>query len=111
MRPRGIGWLLTVALLVGCGWSPPPGVDRDLLQAAWTSDGDSFDFVIGERTILYEFDMREHPYELEGQVLVIDFEDPALGVQRKEIVRLTQDELELRDVDHGEGTTVFRRVE
>ncbi len=55
--------------------------------------------------------MREHPYELEGQVLVVDFENPVLGIQRKEIVRLTQDELKLRDVDRAEGTTVFRRVE
>ena len=42
---------------------------------------------------------------------VIDFLDPVLGVRRKEIVRLTTDELELRDVDLGGEPTVFRHVE
>jgi len=43
-----------------------------------------------------EFDMKEHPYRLDGNVLIIDFEDPTLGVQRKRILRLTDDELNLR---------------
>ena len=103
--------LLAGGVAVACAQSPPAAIDPDLLQAAWTSDGTSFDFVIREQTILYEFDMQEHPYELEGNILVVDFEDPTLGVQRKEILRLTTEELELRDVDLSERSTVYRRVE
>lgn len=111
MKPHAMAVVLAAGLAAGCSWSPAPSIDRALLHAAWTSDGGSFDFVIGEHTILYEFDMREHPYTLEGNILVIDFLDPTLGVQRKEIVRLTTDELELRDVDVGGEATLFRHVE
>ncbi len=99
-----------VSLASGCTTSQSNQIDRQLLQTAWAADGVSFEFVIGEDTILYEFDMKEHPYTLDGNVLVVDFQDPTLGVQRKEILRLTKEELELRDVRLGDTTTVFRRV-
>ena len=102
---------MLVYLMVGCATSAPDQIDRSLLHAAWTSHGGGFEFVIGEETILYEFDMKEHPYILEGNVLVIDFQDPALGVQRKEILRLTKEELELRDVHREDNATVFRHVQ
>ena len=52
--------------------------------------------------------MKEHPYRLEGSVLIIDFEDPTLGVQRKRILRLTDNELEFKDEQYG-GTEVLRK--
>src|SRR5438552_7955919 len=54
-------------------------------------------------------DMKEHPYRLEGNVLIIDFEDPTLGVQRKRILRLTDDELEFKDEEYG-LTEVLRKM-
>ena len=100
-----------MSLASGCTASQSNQIDRQLLHAAWSGDGGSFEFVIGENTILYEFDMKEHPYTLDGNILVVDFQDPTLGVQRKEILRLTKEELELRDVHRGDKTTVFRRVQ
>ncbi len=65
--------------------------------------------LIKERTILFEFDMKEHPYRLEGNTIVIDFQDPTLGVQRKRIIRLTADELEIEDQPSGHRG-VYRRM-
>ena len=45
----------------------------------------------------------------EGNVLVIDFEDPTLGVQRKRILRLTDEELEFKDEQY-EATEVLRKM-
>jgi hypothetical protein len=106
-----VAGLALLAATVACAQERIPEVDRSLLLGPWTSNGGSFDFVIGEETILYEFDMREHPYTLEGNVLVVDFEDPVLGVQRKEILRLTPEELELRDPELDDSPTLYRRVE
>ncbi len=78
-------------------------------MGAWTSAGPSFDFDIRESTILYEFDMQEHPYTVEGDTLVIDFRSVSLGVQRKRIVKLTPDVLVLQDIER-EGSTEYRRV-
>ena len=83
-------------------------IDREKLKGAWWKDGEpSFTWFITDRTILMEFDMKEHPYRLEGNVLIIDFEDPTLGVQRKRILRLTDDELEFKDEEY-EATEVIR---
>ena len=87
-------------LLLGCAGSPARQVDVQRLKGAWTTGGPSFDFVIQDRTILFEFDMKEHPYRIEGDVVVIDFQDPTLGVQRKRIIRVTDDELEWEDVEY-----------
>ncbi len=84
--------------------------DPKLLQGAWTSGGPSFDMVIKERTILFEFDMKEHPYRLERDVIVIDFQDPTLGVQRKRILKLSQNELEIQDEPSG-TRALYRRMQ
>ena len=85
-------------LLMGCTSSPAQTFDIEKLKGAWWKDGEpSFTWLITERTILMEFDMKEHPYRLEENVLIIDFEDPTLGVQRKRILKLTDDELEFKD--------------
>ena len=77
-------------------------------MGAWTSGGPSFDFDIRESTILYEFDMQEHPYTLEGDVLVIDFRSASLGIQKKRIVKLTPDVLVLQDIQAGDSTEFHR---
>jgi hypothetical protein len=97
-------------LLLNCASARPGGiVDAALLKGAWTSGGPSFDFDIGERTILFEFDMKEHPYVTEGNTVVIDFQDPTLGVQRKRVIRLTADVLEWEDEQFG-VRGVYRRM-
>ena len=98
------------ASIVGLPLMPFLQIDTLQLKGAWTSRGGSFEFLIQEKTILYEFDMKEHPYRLDGDTLIIQFDDAALGSQRKTIVRLTESELELKDVRGGE-TTVYRRAE
>ena len=80
-------------LLSACATQSAPPIDRSLLKGAWTSGGPSFDFHIRDEVILFEFDMKEHPYTIEGEVVVIDFQDPTLGVQRKRIIRLSADTL------------------
>ena len=94
---------------LGCAGSHAERVDAELLKGAWSSDGQNFDFVIQERTILFEFDMKEHPYQLQGDVVVVDFEDPTLGIQRKRVVRVSADELEWEDQDFGVRET-YRRL-
>lgn len=107
---------LMTALTISCAGarlaptSPAgPRIDPKLLRGAWTDGGPSFVLSVGERRILFEFDMKEHPYRLRGDILAIDFEDPTLGVQRKRILRLTADELELQDEASG-YSEVLRRM-
>ena len=83
-------------------------VTKGQLLGPWTSGGTSFDFDIRESTILYEFDMQEHPYTLEDDVLVIDFRSASLGIQRKRIVTLTPEVLVLQDERTGSGTEFHR---
>ena len=97
-----------VLLAAACGGPPSPRIDRALLQGGWASAGENFDFVIHENTILFEFDMKEHPYELQGDVVIIDFEDPTLGTQRKHVVRLTPEVLEWEDETSGVRGTYHR---
>ena len=102
--------VLIVTFLLGCTSSLSQTIDIEKLKGAWWKEGEpSFTWLIMDRTILMEFDMKEHPYRLEGNVLVIDFEDPTLGVQRKRILRLTDDELEFKDEQYG-GTEVLRKM-
>ena len=108
-RALGAGLALLLALLAGCAKPPVEHAQASMLIGGWTSGGPSFDFVIRRQTILFEFDMKEHPYRLEGDVLVIDFEDPSLGVQRKRIVRLSATELELEDLASG-SRSVYTRM-
>jgi len=105
---RALTLLLGIFLI--CCSSPAQTVDAEKLKGAWWKDGEpSFTWLIQDRTILMEFDMKEHPYRLEGNVLIIDFEDATLGVQRKRILRLTDDELEFTDEQY-EGTEVLRKM-
>ena len=102
--------VLLVTFLIGCTSSPAQTIDVEKLKGAWWKEGEpSFTWLIMDRTILMEFDMKEHPYRLEGDVLVIDFEDATLGVQRKRILRLTDDELEYTDEQY-EATEVLRKM-
>lgn len=95
------GAFLLCLLLPACASSTLQHAQPARLNGAWSRGGPSFDFVIEDHTILFEFDMREHPYTLDGDVVVIDFLDPMLGVQRKRILRLTADELEWQDEATG----------
>ncbi len=100
--------ILLPALYLAC--APSPEVQQRELLGAWTAGGPSFDFDIRDSTVLYEFDMQEHPYVLEGDVMVVDFGSAELGVQRKRILALSTDSLVLQDVRIGTSTT-FRRVQ
>ena len=102
VRARLIIVVLHLAALLACASHSSGRVDREALRGPWSSGGPSFDFSIGETTILFEFDMREHPYRLEGDVLVVEFDDPAIGTVRSRIIRVTEDLLELEYEAHGE---------
>ena len=106
----GVRAILLGIVLIGCTSSPAQTIDVEKLKGAWWKEGEpSFTWLIKDRTILMEFDMKEHPYRLEGNVLIIDFEDAVLGVQRKRILRLTDYELEIKDEDY-EVTEVLRKM-
>ena len=101
---------LLATFLFACTSSRAQTIDVEKLKGALGKDGEpSFTWLIMDRTILTEFDMKEHPYRLEGDVLIIDFEDPTLGVQRKRILRLTDDELEFKDEQY-EVSEVLRKM-
>jgi hypothetical protein len=93
-------------LLSGCMASTQSTIDPMLLRGAWFTDGPSFDLVINERTILFELDMKEHPYRLEGDVLIIQMDD---GEQRQRIIRLTKDEMEWRHETFGLVSVFYRK--
>jgi hypothetical protein len=103
---------LMLSVLIGTaslGCVPGSGrIDQNGLIGAWTSGGPSFDFLVRDSTVLYEFDMQEHPYVLEGDVLVVDLGSIELGVQRKRILSLSRDSLVLQDVQTGTSTTFYR---
>lgn len=86
----------------------PSRVDTSLLKGPWSPDGGNFALAIGDTTILFEFDMKDHPYTLRGDTLVIDFQDPTLGVQKKLILKLTKDTLAIQDVAYGGSETLIR---
>jgi hypothetical protein len=102
--------ILLLGIFLICCSSPAQTIDVKKLKGAWWKDGEpSFTWLIMDRTILMEFDMKEHPYRLEGNVLIIDFQDPTLGIQRKRILRLTDDELEIQDEQY-QVTEVLRKM-
>ena len=85
----------------------PRSVDVQRLKGAWFGDGPSFELVVRDRTILFELDMKEHAYRIDGDVLIIAYDD---GEQRHRIVRLTDEEMEweseataTRSVFHRKG--------
>ena len=97
---------LFATALAACTSLDSAPIDTRLLQGPWFTDGPSFTIVIGEDTILFELDMREHPYRLEGDTLVIEFDD---GTQRKRILRVTPDLLEWEDLTFGHHVRFTRR--
>lgn len=54
--------------------------------------------------------MKEHPYHLEGNTVVIDRQDPTIGTQRKRIIRVTESELVWEDEIYH-TREVYRRCE
>ncbi|NNG17705.1 MAG: hypothetical protein HKM89_14615 [Gemmatimonadales bacterium] len=99
--------VLASAAVLGCV-SGSGGINKNELMGAWTSGGPSFDFYIQDSTVLYEFDMEEHPYVLDGDVMVVDFGSEELGIQRKQILLLSKDSLVLQDVQTATSTTFHR---
>jgi hypothetical protein len=83
-------------------------IDREKLMGPWSTDGESFALAIEDAAILYEFDMKEHPYTLKGDTIIVDFQDPTLGVQKKLVLKLTADTLVLQDVEYGVSDTLIR---
>ncbi|MEX1139888.1 MAG: hypothetical protein WEB33_03705 [Bacteroidota bacterium] len=91
---------LLLVFFLGIGFQET-GIDRRLLKGAWTSGGPSFDMLVQDSTILFEFDMKEHPYVLKDSLLIIDFQDPTLGIQTKKIIKLTLQEFVFQDLQSG----------
>ncbi len=58
-RPRLLR-LVTLALAAAVV-APDAQTLAEALKGAWTRGGPSFDMLIQDRTILFEFDMKEHP--------------------------------------------------
>lgn len=83
-------------------------IDRNLLKGGWSPDGDTFVMAVEDSTILYEFDMKNHPYMLKGDTIIVDFQDPTLGVQKKLVLRLTADTLVIKDVEYDASETLIR---
>lgn len=102
-------FLSLAALYLGFAFQST-GIDRQLLKGAWTSGGPSFDMVIQDSTILFEFDMKEHPYTLNDSLLTIDFQDSTLGIQTKKILKLTKQEFVFRDLQ-SEMIGTYTRME
>jgi len=73
---------------------------KDLLIGAWRSTHEAFDFDIRDKVILYEFDMQEHPYTLEGDLLTVDL-GPDSGINRSRILKLTETTLVLEYLETG----------
>lgn len=94
---RFLSSVILLAVLVNCAHSR---IDPELLKGAWRSNHESFDFDIREGVILYEFDMKEHPYTLKGDVLTVDL-GPDSGINRARILELTENTLTLLYVDSG----------
>jgi hypothetical protein len=83
-------------------------LDRNTLKGPWSSDGESFALAVEDSTILYEFDMKHHPYQLKGDTIIVDFQDPTLGVQKKLVLKLTPDTLVIQDVQYSATETLIR---
>ena len=103
-------WILAL-VLPACVALSTNRIDTRHLKGGWTSHGGGFEFQVKDHTILYEFDMKEHPYKIKGGVLIVDFQNDKLGIQRNKILHLTETELELKDLrlKPGDPSTLFRR--
>jgi hypothetical protein len=98
--------LLALALgLLACA-SSRESVAVERLKGAWFSDGPSFELVVHDRTILFEFDMKEHAYHLDGDRLTVSFDD---GEQLHRIIRLTDEEMEWETEATGRRSVLYRK--
>jgi hypothetical protein len=78
------------------------------LLGAWSADGQTFTWVIDADSILFEIDMLKHPYTMAGDTLLIDRGDPAVGIQKTRVVRVTADSLFIEDVMSGTAEVLVR---
>jgi hypothetical protein len=88
--------------------APASSIDRNTLKGGWSPDGEMFAMSVEDSTILFEFDMKNHPYQLRGDTLIIDFQDPTLGVQKKLLLKLTPDTLVIKDIQYDATDTLIR---
>lgn len=101
---RFLPFVIFLLLFVSCVHSR---INPDLLKGAWRSDHESFDFDIRQNVILYEFDMQEHPYTLDGDLLTVDL-GPDSGINRARILELTEKTLTLQDLETGKVSRYSR---
>ena len=80
----------------------------EALLGAWSADGQTFTWVIDADSILFEIDMRNHPYTMSGDTLLIDRGDPAIGIQKTRVLRGTADTLVIQDVISGTSEALIR---
>ena len=52
--------------------------------------------------------MLKHPYTMAGDTLLIDRGDPAVGIQKTRVVRVTADSLFIEDVMSGTAEVLVR---
>jgi len=101
---QGVRFLIFFLLFASCIHTR---INPDLLKGAWRSSHESFDFDVRDKTILYEFDMQEHPYTLEGDLLTVDLGQD-LGINRARVLKLTEKILILQELESGQVTQFFR---
>ena len=88
--------------------SGTPAIAGSRLLGAWSADGQNFTWLIEEDSILFEIDMLRHPYRLAGDTLLIDRGDPALGIQKTRVLRVTADTMTIEDVASGTSEALLR---
>jgi hypothetical protein len=88
--------------------APAAGIARDSLIGAWSADGENFVWVIERDSILFEADMLRHPYQVSGDTLLIDRQDPTIGVQKTRVTRVTADSLYITDATHGSSEVLIK---
>ena len=87
---------------------PSLRIDRKMLIGVWASDGRTFDFVIEDDTILYEYEMVKHSYTIKNNVIIVDH-GRELGTRRSRILELTEETLVLQDLETENTATFMRR--
>lgn len=107
LLPPLVAVLTISAAAIAAACTSSAAVDRKQLIGPWFSDGPSFVIEIGEHAILFEQDMLEHPYQLDGDLLSIEFYD---GPRLWRILRLTSSELVLRDEQVDTVFTLYRQL-
>ena len=85
-----------------------PPFDAALLQGTWSADGENFTWVVEQDSILFEIDMLRHPFTIRRDTLLIDRGDPAIGIQKTRVLRVTADSLRIQDVLAGTSETLIR---